>query len=441
MPFDSDATATLRNGVPPAPNASNLPVQSRLPPQLAPLLQMMAQHGMLSGGQDLNGLTFGGDPGQPQAPARYQPNQIEYSKPQGSFSTVGERQRSDEQALFHGIAGTVKSAGEYLQQKQVRAMSMDTSRLMSAMTGYNEAKASGDQKALEHNSQIINDMMSDPKKVKQFQKVFNVNLLGEHKDKDSPEYKGFIQAFQKFQQDKGQSTGGLNPRAQMMMQQMPQRMQTDPRLMQLIEATKAGVIPNANTQLKANVEIQKVLTQAQEKGFDRDSKEKIAQTLADSRDKAGILKQVMANIGRQGAAEVIANASKYRADKMYDAVIDNPKWSLMKDKLGKDEGDKTLKAFSDAVDKQVKDLQKSKTDIDKELKGKSWYESSKDLKTKQQQLTQDIQKAQEKQNAIINYYMQKHNDGLEDAIPEADSGDKEFDLTPEEQSQLNELYQ
>lgn len=444
MPFDTAATSAL---VPAAPSASNLPVQSRAAPQLQAIVQLMAQHGMLGGGQDLNGLTFGSDPGQPVAPVRAGTPDIQYARPQGSFQTVGERKRADSQALFHGVASTVKTAADYIQDKKVRSMSMDTNRLMSAMQGYNEAKASGDQEVMQHNSQIINDMMSDPKKIKQFEKVFNVNLLGEHKDKNSPEYKGFLDAFKKFQQQGGKggqgNQGNLNPRAALMMQQMPQRMQADPRLQALMAATKAGVLPTANAQLQANTEIGKALMTAQQKGYDRESKENIARLLADSRDKgtqAGILKTVVSTIGRQGAAEIIANASKYRADRMYDSVMNNPRWNAMKDKLKKDVDDKSLTAFSNAVDKQVDNLEKEKVDIDKELKGKAWYESSKELKDRQQKLTESIEKARAKQNSILNYYMQKHDDGLEEAIPD-ETDEKDFDLTPEEQQQLQELYQ
>jgi hypothetical protein len=440
MPFDTAATSALT----PSPNVSNLPVQTRTAPQLQAIVQLMAQHGLLGGGQDLQGLTFGSDPGQPSAPVRKTGTDIEYSKPQGSFQTVGERRRADSQALYHGIASTIKTAGNYLQDKKVRAMSMDTTRLMSAYSGLNEAKASGDQAAMQHNAQIINDMMSDPKKVKMFEKVFNVPLMGDDKKKDTPEYKGFMDAMKKFQTDKGASSGGLNPRAAMLTNAMPQRMQTDPRLQALMEATKAGVVPTANAQLQANVEIQKVLSTAQQKGFDRESKENIAKVLSESRDRstqAGILKTVISAIGRQGAAEVIANASKYRADKMYDSVMNNPKWDMMKKKLGGEVEDKSLKGFSDAIDKQMKSLQTDKKEVDAAIaKDKSWF-GNKELTTRQQELNKKIDTLRQKQDAVTNYYMQKHDDGLEEAIPETDSGDKEFDLTPEEQQQLQELYQ
>lgn len=428
------------------------------------LLQTLAASGLLHPSALTELTSFGAAGVTPQAPVQYQPPSSTFSRPIGSFGTVGERKRADREAIFTGIANTVRSAGDYIQQKKLRSMQMNTELLMGALQGYNEAQASGDKDALAHNAKLINNLL-DPttsegkKRIKEFQKVFNVNLLGESKDKNTPEYKGFVTAFQKFQQDQGQAqkTGQpnvvVNPLAQKLMGMMPQRLQIDPRLAAAMEATKAGVLPSAAEQLKAQTEITKIFTAAQEKGFDRESRENIAKTLAESKDRATqgmITRTIMQELGRQGAAGILAQASKYRADKAYDAVMNNPRWQLMRDRLGKDTEDKSLNAFSNAIDKQMKALEKNKDQVDKAIAADqkkhnsilgSWFQD-KDLVAQQQDLNNKIKKLQNQQDAVIHYYMQKYDDNLDQATTPAEEENKdeqELEYTPEEQQELDKI--
>lgn len=445
----ADPITDAASGVLQMPNTSGMMTQ-RMSPLAAPgggagvpNLQHLLASGLISPETLTSLLSTQVQPTTPQAPVRRQLPETINARPTGSFATVGERKRADTQALAGNIAGAVKSAMAHHEDVKIRAMSMDTERLMSAFQGMNEAQASGDQKALQHNQTIINDMMSDPKKVKQFQKVFNVNLLGEGKDKNSPEYKGFVQAYGKFKQDAAQGKSqGLNPVAEKLMQQMPQRIGADPRLQAMMEAVKSGVLPKAGEQLQAQVELTKVLSNAQQKGYDRESKESIAKLLATTRDRgtqASLLRAAMQNIGRTGVAEIVANASRYRADKAYQSVIDNPHWKAMSERLKSSDQDKSLKIFNESIDKQLKALTKQKEDTDKLIqKDTSWFKD-KDLVKRQTDLQKQIETLNKKQNDIVNYYMQTHDQGLEDAIETQDSKDA-VDYTQEELEQLDKLF-
>src|SRR6185312_1978077 len=104
--------------------------------------------------------------------------------------------------------------------------------------------------------------------------------------KDSIEYKGMMEAYKKFGADKASGTPAINPMAQRMMATMPQRAQLSPEIQAQMQAVKAGLLPSANAQLVAEASFAKTISEAQQKGFDRESKEHIAQMLGDVRDRA-----------------------------------------------------------------------------------------------------------------------------------------------------------
>lgn len=367
MPLDLNAMLT--NGGSPSNGGGAIPVNNGEGINPAALVDNLKN--ILSFQTNTNSLAM-------RPPAQVQRPDIQYSRPQGSFQSSGERKRADRQSLLHGIASTVSTFANAEAAKQTRHWENLTTRLMDATQGYNEAQQSGDKEAAQHNAQIINDLLSDKKNIKGLQKALDINLFGEGKNKDSVEQKGLMSALQKMNSDYKSGKTPLNPIAQRLMQMLPRRENINPSLAAQAELTKAGVIPTANSLvqkdtelLKVQGELTKTFAQIQQQGLNNESRQKITQMLVDSKDKAttaSIIKQTYANLGRFEASKVIADATKYRADKYYQAVVDNPKWQLLKDQFSKKPGNNPVVQMYNMVDKQVKDLGKQ---LDTFKKGKN----------------------------------------------------------------------
>src|SRR5271157_3120440 len=260
-----------------------------------------ATQGMIPGqvqGRQQNMTAFGPAPiVQPPPIPRFQPPQIQQPTPGGSYQTTGERKRAEKKALFDGVAGFVKAGSDYLAAKKQRALTMDIGRLMEAQQGMTEAKQILQQDpnnqeakaALEKNTSIVNDITSDPKKSKQIQKAFNIDLFGGGKNK--AENQALMTAWQDFhkKQQAGDKTA-LNPAAQKLMASQPERLGLDPQAQAQAAAIKAGVIPGADKVLQANVEVFKSY-----------------QTAKTSEDRTAVIEK---------AAQVRADAEKYHADKI-----------------------------------------------------------------------------------------------------------------------------
>lgn len=278
-------------------------------------------------GQQAQGLTgFGPQPlVQPPPMVRPQPAAPVFAQPQGSFGSVGERKRADRQAVIGNIANMVKTGADYIQNKKSRALSMDIERLMSAQQGMEEAKAALQQnpndpkakQALEQNTSIVNDLTSDPKKNKQFQKAFNIDLFGNGKNKQ--ENQALVKAWQDFQQKQqaGDKTA-LNPAAQRLMQSQPVRQQLDPAAAQQAQAIKMGLIPGADTVLKASVENFKALSAAktaEERNVALENAAKIrAEAVTKHADKL-IDAMTLRVAGQQAVAEINSRTRKYIVDR------------------------------------------------------------------------------------------------------------------------------
>lgn len=229
-----------------------------------------ATQGMIPGqGRQQNMTAFGPTPlVQPPPIPRFQPPPDQSNRPT-SFTSVGSRKRADKQALFHGIAGFVKSGSDLLAAKKERALSMDITRLMEATQGRTEAQQALQQDpnnkeaktALEKNTAIINDITSDPKKSKQLQKALNIDLFGGGKNKE--ENQALIKAWGDFQkkQQEGDKTA-LNPAAQRLEASQPQRLGLDPEAQAQAQAIKQGLLPKAGELLKVYQENFKTLQTA-----------------------------------------------------------------------------------------------------------------------------------------------------------------------------------
>lgn len=290
-----------------------------------------ATQGMIPGhgqGQTPTSMTtFGPAPiVQPPPIPKFQPPQIQMPTPGGSYSSVGERKRANKTALFNGIANMVKSGGDYIQAKKTRDLSMNIQRLMGAQEGIQQAKQALQanpndpeaKKALEQNASIINDITSDPKKVKQLQKAFNIDLFGDGKNKQ--ENQALVNAWQEYQKkQQGGDKTALNPTAQKFMGQQPITQQLSPEAQAQAAAVKAGLQPNAGELLKAQTEVFKSYQSAQ--SVDDRSKamvkaEEIRAKATDARTAALIDNMNKKIFGEQKAAEIRANAQITIANKV-----------------------------------------------------------------------------------------------------------------------------
>lgn len=288
-----------------------------------------ATQGMIPGGgqqgQQGGGMTtFGPTPiVQPPPIPRFQPPPDQSGR-QTHFDTVGSRKRADKQALFHGIAGFVKSGSDYIAANKQRALSMDIEKLMEAQQGMQEAQQKLQanpndpeaKKALETNTSIINVLTKDPKKAKLLQKALNIDLFGDGKNKK--ENMALIEAWKQYdaKQKAGDKTA-LNPTAQRMQQQQPNREQLSPEAKQQEAAVKAGLVPKAGEILKANAENFKTL-QAAKTGDERAASVEHAAKIRASAERYHADKYLDAmNIrvgGMQYAADVKARSERYKAD-------------------------------------------------------------------------------------------------------------------------------
>lgn len=412
------------------------------PNAILQLLQHLVQSGGAGQSKPLEGglVNFGTQVQQPQAPARIGTPDIQYPNRPGGYNTKGERQRDEKASLFHGIASTVRTFAEHETDKKVREMSLDTSRLMTAIQAHEAAAQSGDQAAAKQNADIINDMLGDPKKRKQFEKAFNVNLLGESKDKDSPEYKGFIEAFKKFKS--GESD--LNPQAQKFVQQMPKTPQLNPQAQAQAQAVKAGVLPSADVQAKAGaetqknlVELDKILTESKDKELTNENKMKIATMLANSRDErsqAMIYQQVLKNQGSKAVANLHVKATEITANAHLEGIETNQKWATARDFLNNSTkrdlaADPNIKALNSVVNNYDKKI--------KELNDQMKVAAKAEDAPRMQLLTKQIEAAKKVQDSII-AAAEKNIPGITDA--EKDEDQKEEELTPEENKLFEEMF-
>lgn len=406
------------------------------------LLQHLVQSGGAGQGKPLEGglVNFGTQVQQPQAPARIGTPDIQYPNRPGGYNTKGERQRDEKASLFHGIASTVRTFAEHETDKKVREMSLDTSRLMTAIQAHEAAAQSGDQAAAKQNADIINDMLGDPKKRKQFEKAFNVNLLGESKDKDSPEYKGFIEAFKKFKS--GESD--LNPQAQKFVQQMPKTPQLSAEAQARAQAVQQKVLPSADAEIKAGTEVQKnmvelekVLSTSATAQLKVDEVDKIAKMRAastDRRSQAMIDAQVLKNKGSKAVADIRFASAKLVADKHLEGIETNQKYNIMRDTM-KDWTKKDI-----ATDPNMKAMQSVIGNYDKKIKeiNDQMKVAQKDHDTARMEiLTQQLEGAKKVQDRLVTAY--ENNIGSLDDV-DKDEEQKDEELTPEENKVFEDMF-
>jgi len=319
-----------------------------------------------------NMTTMGPAPLQPPAPQPHLQMPLpQQPKQQNSFDSVGARKRYDHQQALSGIAQMVKAGGDYIQARKNRALQSDIDRLLSAQQGLEEAKSNPNdpksQEAIAHNTAIINDITSDPKKSKQIQKAFNIDLFGGGKNKN--ENKALVDAWKGFQEkQKAGDKTAMNPVAQKLMQQQPMRQQIDPQAQIQAQMIKAGLLPNANAIMKAQSEAMKTMTEAKTAQDQIVGRQKAAEALALARKYGGDKALEAANVrafGTQQAALIRFQADTLKAKAMLQAV--GMRVDAMKEIAHSKQGDKgiqnlykestILKQQSDALIKKRKDME------------------------------------------------------------------------------------
>jgi hypothetical protein len=391
---------------------------------------------------------------------------------QGPFGSVGERKRADAQATINNLANFSKSVTDYLHQKKVREYSTTIEKVMNAQGGMAEAQSALEaaqaklkenpkdlaaiaemQKAqdnLAHNQEVLSTVGADPKTAKILEKAFSVKLLGDDKGKASPEYQALQQAI-KNKDSAAQKAAGLEMMKKFQATQ-PTRQQISPQYQAMAQLIKDKVIPEANERLKQQTELIKNVNDVQQKYSAQESRERLGKMLADSKDKASqamILKQVLANQGRLGAAGVMAEASKYRADRMAYAMMQDTQWRMAGEVLkSRASGKGASQAFNNLskehqrITDEIKDAQKQLAGVTLTDKASDLYHGvsrTKDIQAKLDDLRQRQQMIIQKMGQLNFGADSGGADGSKPTITDQDSGFAEFDrffesLTTEQDS-------
>jgi hypothetical protein len=293
---------------------------------------------------------------------------------QGPFASVGSRKRADTAALFSNISNLVNQANDRLYKQKVEKLQNDFETLSGAITGYNQAKEAGDQRGMEHNANIINSIVLDPKKSKELAKAFQVNLnpmanadgKGK-KEKPNPAFDALKGAWAKDQQAYQNKQTMLTPQAQAMMRQMPQTLQANPQYQAYLEAVKAGAIPSAKDTLEFSKNVMEVQQKLNNNIRTNETKLQISKNLAEAMANRTMMQQYgatlrtqMMQFGAKERAQMISDAWKYRADKTLQAQ--DSRTSVLRERLsgaGGDKDTKQLKLLMDGLDKAKRDLDKN----------------------------------------------------------------------------------
>lgn len=168
------------------------------------------------------------------------------------FQTKSGNRRIAANNMFSNIGGLIGTAIKNDQAKKARNVQMDVEKLFTAYQGLEQAKQDPNspesKEIIQKNTQIINDMLSDPKKRKALEKAFNISFVGNDKNANSPERQGFNKAMQEWEKE---GKTGLNPYGRRFQDMQPMVKGVNPALAAEAELIKAKVIPSADTRLRA----------------------------------------------------------------------------------------------------------------------------------------------------------------------------------------------
>lgn len=427
------------------------------------LIKMLGEAGSSMSGSAGPMTTMQPTMGQPSMPPQYQMPTAQVA--QGPFGSVGERSRADAQANINNLANLTKSLTDFMHQKKVREYSTTIEKVMGAQSGMTEAQSMLEQAqqavkanpqdtaaiaqmqraqdALGQNREILSTLGSDPKVVKILEKAFSVKLIGDDKKQATPEYQALQMAIRNKDQA-AKKEAGLKMMEKFQKTQ-PVRQQLSPQYLAMAQLIKDKVLPEANKQLEYRQEVLKQLGEATRKQWDVESKEKIAGLMVGAKDRQTqgmILSHVLQEQGRVGAAEIMARASRYRADKMSEAMMQDTQWRMAGEVLKAREGASGAKAQSQLFNNLSKEHQRITDEIkdaQNVLKGlgttdEHWYQKpSTNQKVKDTQSKLDSLRQQ--QQTIIQKMGQLNFGGGTGAtgsqsssgVTEQDSGFAEFD--------------
>lgn len=417
------------------------------------LIQAIANQGQMSGPMTTMQPTMT----QPSMPPEFQmgPGQVA----QGGFASTGARKRADAQATINNLANFSKSVTDYLHQKKVREYSTTIEKVMNAQSGMNEAQSmlqaaqaklkenpkdlaaiaemQQAQDAVAHNQEVLSTIGADPKTAKILEKAFSVKLLGDDKGKASPEYQALQQAI-KNKDSAATKQAGLEMMKKFQATQ-PQRQQISPQYQAMAQLIKDKVIPEANARIREQTELIKNANDVMQKYSAQESRERLGKMLADAKDRATqatILKQVLANQGRMGAAEVMAKASNFRAQTMANAMMQDTQWRMAGEILKSRASGKGQSQLFNQLDKEFKDITKDVGETHKKLNDLSKWENIKDMFGNSKQtnnLQQHLYELEQRKQMVLQKMGQLNlgdASGGTDTKPgatEQDSGFTEFD--------------
>lgn len=369
-------------------------------------------------------------------PQPIRPHQAQMGEPVGNVqsTTAAGTQRNDLNNLISGVGNIVKAGVNKKREKEDRDLMYDLSIIQAASSNPNDP----------HNKALLDTIASDPKKVKRLQKALGFNpLSGEEMP---PETKALMKGAQTLHQKKqekaqqiqqaiAQQLGGgaaqmqgggsqVGQQAQSggamsnLMNRMPNTPQMNPIVAIQGELIKAGILPKADTSLKAMTDLTKELMTNQEKFEETKMKvdasnnrtlQQYFKSVQDAKDKIELEKMKLQGAKEQeqmkqkgakertqiragatvGAAKIHADATKYTADKRSQTAVDRYKATHSE-------------VESKKLDKAIKNIDADIKNLDVQI---ATARTSKDTK-KIQQLTEE----QEAKKALKTALEQKEID-------------------------------
>lgn len=170
-------------------------------------------------------------------------------------NTIGGPARNARVTMAASIGKLVANVENQQELKKARDIAFDMQRIQTAM-----------QNPTPENQQLVNEILSDPKKRKEISSALNINFMG-GEDKRKPHQKQGLDIWGQMNQNGGQQNGQPQGQAQGQSQQqqqpqqpnyfnrlqrmMPSAPQITPEASMYAEMVKLGIVPDSNEQLKA----------------------------------------------------------------------------------------------------------------------------------------------------------------------------------------------
>lgn len=261
-------------------------------------------------------------------------------------TTHAGQRRNDINNLFQSVGNIVKTGINAKRQKDERDIMSDLAIIQAAASQPDDP----------HNKEILNKMANDPKVVKRLQKALGYNPLSG--DAPGPETQAMMKYHAQVQmktQAREQAQARVTDAMKNLMSRMPNTQQINPVVSMQAELIKAGILPKNDMSPKALLdfvtEAMKDKTKQQEileraKATNNQTLMRLYETIAranaylkgtEMRTKAGVKE-----------AEIRAGATRYGADRRFDAV---------REAVGdRDRTIDNLKKVSDAYENSVKNL-------------------------------------------------------------------------------------